>query len=104
MRISDWSSDVCSSDLDGYHDHDSHEGRDRHLGHPWAKRHHDDEQKDTRDKSGEPPATAISHVAHRLTDHPATGNAAEQTCRKDGQAQSGKDRKSVVLGKGVEVS
>src|SRR3546814_5349772 len=100
MRISDWSSDVCSSDL---HDHDSHEGRDRHLGHPWAKRHHDDEQKDTRDKSGEPPATAISHVAHRLTDHPATGNAAEQTCRKVGQAQSGTlarlgtgDRKSVV--------
>src|SRR3546814_12242928 len=92
MRISDWSSDVCSSDLDGYHDHDSHEGRDRHLGHPWAKRHHDDEQKDTRDKSGEPPPSAISHVAHRLTDHPATGNAARTEERRVGKERGSKCR------------
>src|SRR3546814_10117172 len=51
---------------DGYHDHDSHEGRDRHLGHPWAKRHHDDEQKDTRDKSGEPPATRSEEQTSEL--------------------------------------
>src|SRR3546814_10293604 len=61
--------------------HESHKARDGHLGHHWARRHKKTKQKETPEKRGERPRSAIPHVPHRRPDNPATGNAPKQDRR-----------------------
>src|SRR3546814_18368328 len=74
MRISDWSSDVCSSDLHGH-------GRERH------------EDTEAEDREGE----AGQDVGE------VTPEAEEPAARTTVRCGGGRDRKSVVWGKSVSV-
>src|SRR3546814_19360813 len=113
MRISDWSSDVCSSDLDHRKSSDeegwlhplslgfagllrgpaadsdaSSEGRTRHGSNPFST------------YSG-PPRLGLARRCHAPTGNGSqTNGAAHAACRGGGRAS---DRKSGVSGKGVSV-
>src|SRR3546814_18964080 len=81
MRISDWSSDVCSSDLAHLHQHAIFPAR--HVVHPQARRE-----------------AVIGNVAAWLSQQ-GFGHGLEGL---DGGVAEHQDRKSVVEGKGVSVT
>src|SRR3546814_17569065 len=80
MRISDWSSDVCSSDLHRRLDAVAVHRRDRVLGRPFRRLPRDDQRAD-----------------------PGVADDADIVGRQDMVVDVDQDRKSVVLGKSVSV-
>src|SRR3546814_20957286 len=89
MRISDWSSDVCSSDLGGQLELDQR--------HEKLDREHEEGEDDQR--PGEQEAGDLDEVlAERQVAHQVGDGVEQRTAR----VEAG-DRKSVVLGKRVAV-
>src|SRR3546814_18742977 len=84
MRISDWSSDVCSSDLHQQHEQEAEIGRaDRDL----AQAQRVDQQR----------------VQRAQQDHAAGADQQQVVGQQQGFARGRGDRKSVVEGKSVSV-
>src|SRR3546814_18487065 len=80
MRISDWSSDVCSSDLDEGADH----------GHRHQRAADDDPR---------PVAAAFEGIGYRFVQCPGL----YEPLRHDKEGDNGQDRTSVVSGQRVSV-
>src|SRR3546814_18296353 len=105
MRISDWSSDVCSSDLDVA------VGAHRRRGGQFRKRARAAEQQDRRDRQQDQPRDdreppVDRYQPRRRRDRPRPGT--ERGRQRDQPAETppllvGEDRKSGVWGKRVSV-
>src|SRR5690606_30540357 len=69
---------IPAEGADGHHDHHGYQRGHGDLADPVTEKHHHQQQHNTGDEGRQARTTTGFHVDHRLTDHRATGHAAEQ--------------------------